>query len=1372
MKAVKKKARAMRSRRKQNSFSFETLEPRKLMAADLLAANPIGVPGEMPHTTIMGPQAFHNCNQSHPDVMALVSDAQATHFATGSGRWVDPSVWQNGVVPTSGARVVIGEGHTVTVDTVNSREFKTVRVDGTLRFATNVSSELRVDTLVTTHCGTLEMGTATNPMQPEVRARIVFADDGAIDRNWDPKQLSRGALLMGRTELAGAPTTDKVVLAVQPTAGQSSLTLEAVPTNWRVGDQLVVTGTDGPTSDEVRTIASINGTNVQLNQALAVDHVAPKSSLNVYVANTTRNVQFASENTATLRRGHIMIMHTHNAAIDNAGFYDLGRTDKSRDLDDLNFEFDDEMPGNQAGAPVHFQTSNGPANNIRGRYAVHFHRGGTEPGSIPATVNGSVVFGSPGWGFVNHSSHVNFTNNVAYGVFGAAYYTEAGDEIGTFDGNIAIRSVNPRNPVNQDDGAIDPDLGHEQQEFGNSGDGFWLSGHLVSVKNNISSGSSGHGIIIWSDGLVEADRGRATVATSSIPNGNLITGRDSIPVWWAPMAEIADNEVSGSTIGFRTRYIHSQTYLGEGGSDFHARPDQAYIDTLHPVIDGLKVWGNRDGIMMNYSERVTLRNAEVVGIGAPWVLNGGTANLGAGLDLGTEVSRGSGRIQNVSIEGFEMGFVAPRNDQWTFDNMTFKNVTDMLITEPQQAPRTMTMSNFTFGSLDGTAVANSAGSRRNIVMTADFEGAGYQPYFFVLPDRITLDGQGIFYQQQAANFTPLEQHPEESHEQIPQSYINKTNQQLQNRFGLSFGGAILPSNAQNVSWLTGGRVGTAAPAATNFPRLIDMTNEGFNPEPPPGGPNPELTGNRLEIGRGETVTFLNKNLNTTDTNTGIAGLQYTVSQIQNGFFAHRNAPSTPITTFSQAQVNGGVIRFVHNGSNNAPAYRVRVTDGNTTTPVSDAQIVFNGQDTLPVEIGFSGIATGVSHQWKTVTLLQSFNNPVVVAGGASRVGGHQGVVRVRNLTSNSFQIRFQEWDYLDGAHALENIGYLVVEAGEHILTDGTRLIAGTTSLTNGAFNSVGFGSTFGGTPVVLAQSLTNNDPGAVTDRIHNVSTTGFDIRLQEEEGSDQIHGTESVGWIAIDQGSASSGDTSLNSVLAEQAINHRHTRINFGSIDGSPAPVILSDMQTRLGGDTATIRHRSSTATSVTLFVEEERSANNEVQHLRESVGVLAIEPGVLIAGNPLRAQDGSAADSPVKRTLRNSDIESLRSDAGAEWANLGFNPSLFDGVQFEIRDLKNGVLGMQSGRTIILDDDGAGQGWYVDDDATTDEAFAGMDLYTTIMHEFGHILGMSDLTSEDEREDIMFAFLEAGIRKTPQTVDDIDVDRTASVSDIGPIRP
>ncbi|MEM7011662.1 MAG: cadherin-like domain-containing protein, partial [Verrucomicrobiota bacterium] len=788
------------------------------------------------------------------NALKLATDAQATHTAVKSGSWSDATVW-GGSLPGGGSRVVIPQGISVTVDSVLTPEHETVRIDGTLRFATHADSQLKVDTLISTHAGMLEMGTSSIPVAKAVTARVIFADDVAIDPEVDTAQMGRGAILHGQTTIYGDATTNKVKLAVHPAAGAQQIQLANVPIGWDVGDEIVITGTivNDPRSDEVRTITAIDGTNVTLNAALSRNHIAPDPTLNVWVANLTRNVIFSSENATTNRRGHIMFMHTLDVDVNYARFRQLGRTDKTRELDDFSFTFNDELIGNTNGAPVHFTVDIGDRTNIRGRYSIHLHRGGTDPSLTPALINGCVVDDGPGWGYVNHSANAIFRNNVSYDIRGVGYYTEVGDETGSMIGNIAIRTWNPTFRLDSEGGAIDPDLGFDHQDFGNDGDGYWLTGNRVAMIDNVSAGASAHGIIYWVDGQVEADipRGRATVKVSELGNGHLIPGRDEIPVWWAPLAECRGNESYGATIGFRARYIHSRVYMGEGGSAFHESPPQAYIDTLEPTIDAVTVWNARDGMILNYNERLSVKNSRLVGIGAPYFQDGGTADTGVGLDNGNEVTNGPGRLENLIIEGYEMGIIACRSDQWSYKNLTLKNVTDMMIQQPRLGPRTLTMENITFGSLAGTAVAGRGGRRNIFLPDAEFDEGSFQPYFFLLPDRITLEGQGIYYPQQAANFTPLRSQPDESILQIPSGYLNKTNQQLQTTYGLSFGGFLTPGSATSDSRISNGSVGPAPPVPVSFPPLFDMTGEGFSPEQPNGGPTPELTGLRLKLQQGE-----------------------------------------------------------------------------------------------------------------------------------------------------------------------------------------------------------------------------------------------------------------------------------------------------------------------------------------------------------------------------------------------------------------------------------------------------------------------------------------------------------------------------------------
>ena len=85
--------------------------------------------------------------------------------------------------------------------------------------------------------------------------------------------------------------------------------------------------------------------------------------------------------------------------------------------------------------------------------------------------------------------------------------------------------------------------------------------------------------------------------------------------------------------------------------------------------------------------------------------------------------------------------------------------------------------------------------------------------------------------------------------------------------------------------------------------------------------------------------------------------------------------------------------------------------------------------TLTDEDGTYVAETGslnLDHNWTTVNLGRDFNKPVVVFGGVE-AGNDPAVPRVRNVTSNSFEVRIQEWDYLNGDHPSDKVSYIVME---------------------------------------------------------------------------------------------------------------------------------------------------------------------------------------------------------------------------------------------------------------------------------------------------------------------------------------------------------
>jgi DNA-binding beta-propeller fold protein YncE len=138
--------------------------------------------------------------------------------------------------------------------------------------------------------------------------------------------------------------------------------------------------------------------------------------------------------------------------------------------------------------------------------------------------------------------------------------------------------------------------------------------------------------------------------------------------------------------------------------------------------------------------------------------------------------------------------------------------------------------------------------------------------------------------------------------------------------------------------------------------------------------------------------------------------------------------------------------------------------------------------------------------------------------------------------------------------------------------------------------------------------------------------------------------------------------------------------------------------------------------------------------------------------GNQLPARSSPAR--PVNQSLRADIAQPLLAEATTRWQGGGADPSGLAIFEIRITDLGGTTLGLASGRTIWLDDNAGGWGWFVDPTPGDDSEFATpgdqgeqdrMDLLSVLAHEFGHLLG-----HDHENDGVMIETLSTGIRRMP----------------------
>ena len=125
---------------------------------------------------------------------------------------------------------------------------------------------------------------------------------------------------------------------------------------------------------------------------------------------------------------------------------------------------------------------------------------------------------------------------------------------------------------------------------------------------------------------------------------------------------------------------------------------------------------------------------------------------------------------------------------------------------------------------------------------------------------------------------------------------------------------------------------------------------------------PVLTGNAFLIRDGATVTIGSVNVSATDVDNVASSLVFNVGGITHGHFELVSNPGAPITNFTQAEIAGGLVQFVHDGSGIAPTFSISVSDGTAATGPVIANIGFNalGFGSNPTSAGGGAGSTGVT----------------------------------------------------------------------------------------------------------------------------------------------------------------------------------------------------------------------------------------------------------------------------------------------------------------------------------------------------------------------------------------------------------------------------
>jgi PKD repeat protein len=645
--------------------------------------------------------------------------ANPTIYSVASGNWSSPSTWSAGRVPTTGDIVDIEPGTTVTYDVNSTAALNTVEIQntGTLTFRTDINTGLVVGNFLVLQGGTLDVGTAANPIASNVQANIYLGNQ-PFNTSSDPQQFGDGLIVLGNVTMHGAVKTPYVTLAQEAHAGDTVLHLASPATGWQVGDdpllpdtrQLLGDGYTGYTYQpewervQIQSI-SADGLTVTLTAPLKYDHLGARDANGVLdylpqVMNDSRNIMVQSENMTGIR-GYTLYTDQANVDIEYAGFCELGRT-----------------TNNPTGST-----------NIGDRYAMTMLDliGPSTPqaNGHQFTLIGNEVDndgdGNPGnpnniqWGIaLNNSFYGLIQYNTVFAVAGAGMGIEDGaSSYNVFDHNFVANVVGTS--------------GRTDQQL--QGDGYWFHNPNNYITNNIATDINSASSNFYSYGFdIDAQYvGNVSIPVSQGDDPSASGQGKTINMNDTPLLQFSGNEVYGATPSGMTMW-----WIG-------TMSDAFYPDAQLSVMKDFVAWHFTTRGFFGYQTN----NLTIDGL----VLRGDFNNLNSGaqsMDITGVIFEDyltrNLVIQNADIQGMGHGIEAPFMVGWVanngngmdttvIQNSYLDNIDNIDITPPRSvsgnvglAPQTININNVRFANPSSNAFGMTNYNVSMTYIVADAKG--------------------------------------------------------------------------------------------------------------------------------------------------------------------------------------------------------------------------------------------------------------------------------------------------------------------------------------------------------------------------------------------------------------------------------------------------------------------------------------------------------------------------------------------------------------------------------------------------------------------------------------------------------------------------
>jgi len=339
-------------------------------------------------------------------------------------------------------------------------------------------------------------------------------------------------------------------------------------------------------------------------------------------------------------------------------------------------------------------------------------------------------------------------------------------------------------------------------------------------------------------------------------------------------------------------------------------------------------------------------------------------------------------------------------------------------------------------------------------------------------------------------------------------------------------------------------------------------------------------------------------------------------------------------------------------------------------------------------------SVSTDESWMQVNLQNNYINPVIVTFYYENNNTLPASTRIRNITSNSFEVRLQHPS--EANLFSDTIYYLVVEEGKWRFKGRkieahkyeTNKVSASPNI-GGSWDSADsktYSHTYSAAPIVLHQVMSYNDASWITswvskdgDRENPPTVSGFQIGLNGAEAT-TTHGIETIGWVAIEK-----EKTGLITTFDQTSMGWKRfeTQVTGDTIRGydngcytfsfylnyADAPLIIASQQQMDGTDGSWLVGCSLSESEIGFHCEEDQEYDSERGHATEIGAFLVLEKDFSVQLEEFKeiVTSGGLVDPQTKKItskvvwdftpVRPSEV--IFSSYLSNWATLDFQQTL-----------------------------------------------------------------------------------------------------------------